>query len=144
MARGGIRVGEVLKLRSGDVDDRKLSLQDPKSGRQVEIVFIPQKVMSRLYQYIKNHVSKAQSKDQNIFNIGERRWKQILSKESNKILGRHINPHLFRHSCNQWLRSKGWDVKERQRYLGHENPSTTMIYDHTNQDDLSKKFDNLF
>jgi len=112
-------------------------------GNKERKVFMPQKIMARLYQYIKNEVSKAQTKDQNIFNIGQRRWKQILAKESQRILGRHINPHLFRHSCNQWLRFKGWDVKERQRYLGHENPATTMIYDHTNQDDLSKKFDEI-
>ncbi|MBC8441555.1 MAG: hypothetical protein H8D87_17950 [Deltaproteobacteria bacterium] len=38
MARGGMRVGEVLKLKAKNVYDRKLFLSDPKSGRQVEIV----------------------------------------------------------------------------------------------------------
>ena len=44
MARGGLRIGEVLKLRAGDIQDRKLLLRDPKSGRGVEFAFIPQKV----------------------------------------------------------------------------------------------------
>ena len=48
MARGGMRIGEVLKLRVGDVDERKLTVVNPKSGRQNEIVFIPQKVSVRL------------------------------------------------------------------------------------------------
>jgi integrase len=38
MARGGMRVGEVLKLKAKNVYDRKLFLSDPKSGRQIEIV----------------------------------------------------------------------------------------------------------
>ena len=33
MARGGMRIGEVLKLIPADVYDRRLTLRDPKSGR---------------------------------------------------------------------------------------------------------------
>jgi len=32
MARGGMRVGEVLKLTPRDIEERKLILTDPKSG----------------------------------------------------------------------------------------------------------------
>ena len=32
MARGGMRIGEVLKLQLGDLHDRKLDLREPKSG----------------------------------------------------------------------------------------------------------------
>ena len=113
-------------------------------GNKQRKVFLPQKVMAKIYQYIKNEVAQKQSKDKPLFNIGERRWKKILADESTRILGRHINPHLLRHSCNQWLRSNGWDVTERQRYLGHEHPTTTMIYDHTNQEDIKEKFNQLF
>ena len=51
MARGGMRIGEVLKLRLKDLQDRKLILREPKSGREYEIVFIPQKVADRLREY---------------------------------------------------------------------------------------------
>ena len=40
MARGGMRIGEVLKLRARDVQDRKLIIHDPKSGNEQEIIFI--------------------------------------------------------------------------------------------------------
>ena len=42
MARGGMRIGEVLKLTPEDVNDRKLTLREPKSGNARELVFIPQ------------------------------------------------------------------------------------------------------
>jgi len=53
MARGGMRVGEVLKLRSRDINGRKLTLKDPKSGKEREHVFIPQKVADRLKEYVR-------------------------------------------------------------------------------------------
>ena len=38
MARGGMRIVEVLKLRLGDLQDRKLVLREPKSGNEYEFV----------------------------------------------------------------------------------------------------------
>jgi site-specific recombinase XerD len=52
MARGGMRVGEVLKLTVDDIQDRKLVIRDPNSGKEREYMFIPQKVADRLNEYI--------------------------------------------------------------------------------------------
>jgi integrase/recombinase XerD len=41
MARGGMRVGEVLKLTAVDVEDQKLTIRNHKSGKSSEVVFIP-------------------------------------------------------------------------------------------------------
>jgi len=54
MARGGMRIGEVLKISPIDVQDRKITLPDPKNGKESELVFIPQKVADRLKEYIKD------------------------------------------------------------------------------------------
>ena len=54
MARGGMRVGEVLKLTAMDVDDQKLTIRNPKSGRSTEVVFIPKKLADRLKDYLKD------------------------------------------------------------------------------------------
>ena len=55
MARGGMRIGEVLNLTPRDVDGRKLIIRDPKSGKELEVVFIPQKVAGRLREYIEQN-----------------------------------------------------------------------------------------
>ena len=52
MARGGMGIGEVLQLTPSDIEDRKLALRSPKSGREREIVFIPQEVADRLRKCI--------------------------------------------------------------------------------------------
>jgi integrase len=54
MDRGGMRIGEVLKISPIDIQDRKNTLPDPKSGKESELVFIPQKVADRLKDYIKD------------------------------------------------------------------------------------------
>ena len=41
IARGGMRIEEVLKLTLNDIQDRKLIIREPKSSKEHEIVFIP-------------------------------------------------------------------------------------------------------
>jgi integrase/recombinase XerD len=59
MARGGMRVGEVLKLYAVDADDQKLTIRNPKSGKSSEAVFIPKKLADRLKDYIRTKEWKA-------------------------------------------------------------------------------------
>jgi len=44
-ARCGMRIGEVLNLRVADVSGRKLTIQEPKSGRDAEVAFMPKKAL---------------------------------------------------------------------------------------------------
>lgn len=66
MARGGMRGGEVLKLAAMDVDDQKLTIKNPKSGKSTEVVFIPKKLADRLKDYLK---ARGAAGDQRIFPI---------------------------------------------------------------------------
>jgi integrase len=66
MARGGMRIGEVLNLKPRDIQGRKLLIGDPKSGKEVEVVFIPRKIANRLEEYVRE---KAIKPDQRIFPI---------------------------------------------------------------------------
>jgi integrase/recombinase XerD len=38
MARGGMRISEVLKLTPADINNRMLTLKEPKSGREQEFI----------------------------------------------------------------------------------------------------------
>jgi len=51
--RGGMRVGEVLNLTPADIQERTLAIQNPKSGRTGETVYVPRKLLVRLSDYIK-------------------------------------------------------------------------------------------
>ena len=66
MARGGMQIGGVLKLRLKDIQDRKLIFIEPKRGKKHEIVFIPQKVSDRLRVY---DIQLCQSPNDHVFTI---------------------------------------------------------------------------
>jgi integrase len=53
MARGGMRVGEVLSLTPADTQERSMTIQNPKSGRVSETVYVPRKILVRLTSYTK-------------------------------------------------------------------------------------------
>jgi len=125
MARGGMRVGEVLKLRPMDVHDRKLTLRDPKSGKERERVFIPQTVADRLREYIRD---KEIQSDQNIFPICYEAARTMVKKAGDKV-GIRLRPHdLRRHAATYASRSGVPFEIVSKVILRHANLSTTQIY----------------
>jgi len=47
-SRCGARIGEVLNIRVKDIDGRKVIVQDPKSGKETEAIFMPEQVADRI------------------------------------------------------------------------------------------------
>jgi integrase/recombinase XerD len=102
MARGGMRTGEVLKLRLKDLQDQRLILQTLKSGKEQEIVFIPQRVADRLRDSA-HQVSK-NPKDR-IFPISYEAAPMFVLK-AGKLVGIHLSPYdPHRHSATYASRS---------------------------------------
>ena len=125
MARGGMRIGEVLKLTPGDVEDRRLILRDPKSGREIELVYIPRKVAGRLGQYIRDNEIE---RNQKIFPITYSATRVAVVKAGN-IVGIHLRPHdLRRHSASFASRSGTPLEVVSKIILRHSNLSTTQRY----------------
>jgi integrase len=72
-----MRIGEVLNLAPADIEDRKLTLRSPKSGKEREIVSIPQKVADRLKKYI---TSKGIGSDRRISPISYTVARRVVNK----------------------------------------------------------------
>jgi integrase len=47
-ARCGLRIGELLKIRASDVSGRTITLREPKSGKEVEMAYMPENVSRKL------------------------------------------------------------------------------------------------
>jgi len=90
MARGGMRIGEVLKLRFCDIQDRKLIIKDPKSGKEQEVVFIPQKVADRLRKYARQNCKNPEDR---IFPISYKAAR-IMVLKAGDMVGIHLRPHI--------------------------------------------------
>jgi len=125
MARGGMRIGEVLKLQLGDLQDRKLVLREPKSGKEYEFVFIPQKVADRLREYA---LQVCNEPNDRIFPITYEAARMMVIK-SGKLVGVKLRPHdLRRHSATYASRS-GVPIEIISKViLRHANLSTTQRY----------------
>ena len=64
-------------------------VRDPKSGREPEIIFIPQKVADRLKEYVKNQNIGLQDR---IFPICYEAARSVVMK-AGKLVGIHLRPH---------------------------------------------------
>jgi integrase len=122
MAKGGMRIGEVLKIRAFDVKDRKITLPDPKSGRESDIVYIPQKIADRLREYIQD---KGIGHEKRIFPITYNAA-QMMVKKAGKMVGANLRPHdLRRHAATHASRS-GTPIEIVSKViLKHAHLSTT-------------------
>jgi integrase len=125
MARGGMRVGEVLNLKAKNVHGRKLVLSDPKSGNQTEIVFIPKKVAERLREYI---ASANIGDDHCVFQIGYTRAREIV-QTAGKMIDVNLNPHDLRRHAATYASRSGVPIEIVSKIiLRHANLSTTQRY----------------
>ena len=125
MARGAMRIGEVLKLTPNDIADRKLLLREPKSGCEVEMIFIPQKVADRLKEYIR--AEKIALNDR-IFPICYEAARAVIEKAGNMV-GIYLRPHDLRRHAATFASRSGVPIEIVSKIiLRHSNLSTTKLF----------------
>ncbi len=125
MARGGMRIGEVLKLTPRDVNDRKLIIRDPKSGKEKESIFIPQKIADRLKDYIRENGIQPEER---IFPICYETARSIVRKAGKKV-GVRLRPHDLRRHAATFASRSGVPLEIVSKViLRHANLSTTQLY----------------
>ena len=125
IARGGMRISEVLQLTPNNIEDRKLTLRSPKGGKELEIVFIPQKIADRLKEYI--NVKRIGS-DQRIFRISYTAARRVVNK-AGKVVGIHLRPHDLRRHAATYASRSGVSIEIVSKViLRHANLSTTQRY----------------
>jgi len=126
MARGGMRVGEVLKLRAMDVHDRKLVLKEPKSGKEAEVVFVPQKVSERLKNYMRD---KGIEPEERVFPLSYSAARVIVGKAGN-LVNIHLTPHdLLRRHAATYASRNGTPLEVISKVIcRHAHLATTEFY----------------
>ena len=122
MARGGMRIGEVLQLTPKDVSDHRLLIQSPKSGKDAEVVFIPRRLAIRLKDYIGQKEIKA---GERIFPI-TCSAARIMSKKVGLLVGVQLRPHDLRRHAAKYASRSGIPIEIVSKIiLRHSNLSST-------------------
>jgi len=125
MARGGMRIGEVLKIKPQDLMDRKIIITEPKSGRDQEMVFIPLKLATRLKFYIQNNGIE---NDKRIFPLSYPAARMIV-KKAGDLVGIDLCPHDLRRHAATYASRSGTPLEIVSKViLRHSNLSTTQLY----------------
>lgn len=114
-------------------------------GGKIDTILVKPHIMLRVLRFI-NTSYKPETFDPSapLFSfISPARWRTILSRASKKAIGRHINPHLLRHSYATYLLEQGWDIKRIQVFLRHEDISSTQVYVQVSKKQLSEDYQNI-
>jgi integrase len=135
MARGGMRIGEVLNITPGDIQECSLTIHNPISGRADQKVYVPRKVLVWLSEYVK--ANKISATDRIFLISYVAAWSMV--RKAGQLVDIELKPHdLRRHAVTHASRSgtpieivnkvilRHADLSTTHRYLGKVNDTEAI------------------
>ncbi len=142
----GLRLQEGLHLEVSDIDkDRMMIHVHRGKGASDRYVPLPEETLTMLRQYWKTHRNKRLifpalgrgrikgSTSEKPMAISSVQGALRQARTAAGITKRRVTIHTFRHSYATHLLESGVNIRAIQRYLGHAQLETTMIYLHLTQ-----------
>ncbi len=134
----GVRISELCSIREEDIDlSEGLVFIHGKGNRERIIEIENAEVLDTLIKY--NQVKQASSGVFFLNNRGnplsDQSARRIIENCAKSVVpGKHITPHMFRHSFATLLLEEDVDIRYIQQLLGHSSISTTQIYAHVSSE----------
>ncbi|MDE3061042.1 MAG: tyrosine-type recombinase/integrase, partial [Pseudomonadota bacterium] len=141
----GLRIGEALGLRYGDIPTGDTLTVTGKGNKQRVVPVLPM-VRQAMQDYAQSCPypfsaasplflgKRGKALDPAIFQLQLRKLRRALG------LPESATPHAFRHSFATHLLSAGGDLRSIQELLGHASLSTTQRYTHVDRERLLKAY----
>jgi integrase/recombinase XerD len=135
----GLRVSELVSLRSSDLDPESGALRVHGKGRRERCVFV---VDTRLREIMTQLAARGGMPS--LMAPSAEPWStQSIRRQLGRFataagIARKVTPHMLRHTCATLLLEDGVDLRFLQRLLGHENIATTAIYAHVGDSGLRR------
>ncbi|MDH3891793.1 MAG: tyrosine recombinase XerD [candidate division Zixibacteria bacterium] len=130
----GLRVSELLNLRTSDIEFEAGFLRIVGKGNKQRLAPLGGPAASALHTYLDNQ-SKPEADSGYLFANRLGRpfsrpglWKIIKRAVTKAGIAKPVSPHTFRHSFATHLLEGGADLRVVQEMLGHADISTTQIY----------------
>lgn len=149
MYRAGLRVSEVVNLSIDDLDLKKgyIYVQQGKNSKD-RYVPIDEETVAWLKRWL-----EIKPESEYLFctlnggKLSDRYLREVCYRISEKagiyVNDNHkkkkVNPHVLRHTYATELLEEGFNIREVQQVLGHENLNTTMIYTAVRPESLAMK-----
>jgi len=136
----GLRAGEVVRLRAGDIDSEQMIIRIVQSkGRKDRHVMLPAEVLELLRQWWKARptASKNGVAPEHHWLFPGRRDQPLTTRQFGRLfkeaakaaaLRKTVSLHSLRHSFATHLLERGEDIRVIQALLGHSKPETTARY----------------
>jgi integrase/recombinase XerD len=148
----GVRVGELISLKSRDVDLQEgLAVVFGKGARE-RIVPVGRAALQALVVYLREIRPRlAGPKSEGIVFLNARGspltrmgvWKILRKQVLRAGVRKRVTPHTLRHSFATHLLEGGADLAAVQEMLGHADITTTQIYTHVEREylrDVHRRF----
>ncbi len=148
----GMRVGEIAKLRTGDLDLEGGEVLVQGKGDKERMVLIGSHAIDSIKKYLNirpNPSASSGQRGEKILFFGRggtkltsRSMERMIKKYAKKAgISKKVTPHTLRHSFATHLLEGGADLKIVQELLGHSSLSTTQIYTHLTKEKLKSIYD---
>jgi integrase/recombinase XerC len=144
----GLRLAELVQLDLADLDLGSCEVRVTGKGAKQRLVPVGRRAVDALQAWLPERARWAAPGEAALF-VTERgrrlsaRAVQARVKHWTRVrgLGRHVHPHMLRHSFATHLLESSGDLRAVQELLGHANLSTTQVYTHLDFQHLAKVYD---
>jgi integrase/recombinase XerD len=137
----GLRAGEVVRLRAGDIDSEQMIIRIVQSkGRKDRNVMLPPEILDLLRQWWKARPTKRDAgvaREERWLFPGRTHHRPVTTRQFNRLfkhaakaagLRKTLSLHSIRHSFATHLLERGTDIRIIQALLGHVKLETTARY----------------
>lgn len=135
----GCRLSEIKNMKRTDINIQEMSMRVIGKGDKERVVYLSFKALHHLKSYLTtrdDHCEYLFTTIRKPFRkMSGRNIQRIVDKiEERAKISKNITPHTFRHTFGTLSMENGADLADVQHLLGHEDPSTTLVYSHVSEE----------
>jgi integrase/recombinase XerD len=138
---GGLRVGELCRLESSDLDlENSLVRVRRGKGDKDRMVVVDETTVAALRVWL-DLLRKETERPPTLFGVTARTVERLVKEEAKKAgIERKVTPHTLRHTLATTLLRHGLDIRFIQKQLGHASVATTELYTHVDTEALQSAY----
>jgi len=136
----GLRAGEVVMLKTTDVDSQRMMLRIERAkGRKDRFAILSPLMLERLREWWRYAHPKGLVQNGGWLFPGQERVNPLTTRQLNRAvhdaaqaagIEKRVSMHCLRHAFATHLLEKRYDIRVIQVLLGHKKLETTTIYTH--------------